>query len=270
MTTSLSSSAWLSAVHRYGSTPIDNGRGGTFQPIKAKDLRFLNELAALDTSYADIGALLEAGKDVRVFSDPHFSHANIIRFCDRPFDDVESMDAALWKAIDAAYKEADLVLCLGDWSLKNPLHVARQMTNRWGDKVLGVIGNHDMRGSRPKQWADVGVRSTLEFSVSKTWLQGHLLDAAVNWSDIPDVVRVGVSHWPVAPIYFPDDTYLCLHGHTHNKTMGALRLNACVETMQYRPVPLQDLFTERCLCDLAEARRTGIRPGTDVEMLHGI
>lgn len=173
MTTSLSSSAWLSAVHRYGSTPIDNGRGGTFQPIGAKDLRFLNELAALDTSYADIGALLEAGKDVRVFSDPHFSHANIIRFCVRPFDDVESMDAALWKAYPRGVRRSGPGLVLrrlvaeksvargkandqplgrqsvgGYWKPRHARKPPKAMGRRRGSQYIGIFRVEDM-ASRP-------------------------------------------------------------------------------------------------------------------------
>lgn len=240
---------------------MDNGRGGTFQPIGTKDLRFLHELSTMETPYLDIGAMLEAGKDIRVFSDPHFSHANIIRFCDRPFSDADTMDAALWKAIDAAYAEADLVLCLGDWSLKNPLHVARQIFNRWGsEKVLGVIGNHDMRGSRPAQWAELNTHSTLEFSVSKEWLRTQMPTTQLDWSVVPEKVMVGVSHWPVAPNFFPDDSYVCLHGHTHNKTMGPLRLNACVETMAYTPAPLRSFFTPAVVQDVILVRTTVVKP----------
>ena len=50
-------------------------------------------------------------------SDPHFGHANIIRFCDRPFDDVQAMNDALVHRWNAVVQPEDTVYVLGDVAL---------------------------------------------------------------------------------------------------------------------------------------------------------
>ena len=47
-------------------------------------------------------------------SDLHFGHSNIIKLCNRPFADVESMDAALIENWNKKVKKNDTVYVLGD------------------------------------------------------------------------------------------------------------------------------------------------------------
>ena len=53
-------------------------------------------------------------------SDLHFGHSNIIKLCNRPFADVESMDAALIENWNKKVKKNDTVYVLGDivWDKK--------------------------------------------------------------------------------------------------------------------------------------------------------
>ncbi|MEJ7707010.1 MAG: hypothetical protein WKF82_06805 [Nocardioidaceae bacterium] len=50
-------------------------------------------------------------------SDTHFSHANIIRLCNRPFADVDEMDEAIIERWNATVTSADTVYHLGDVAL---------------------------------------------------------------------------------------------------------------------------------------------------------
>lgn len=73
-------------------------------------------------------------------ADTHFSHANIIRFCNRPFKNVEEMDEKLIANWNQCIKPNDEVYHLGDFSFSGePLKIARRLN---GNKML-ILGNHD-------------------------------------------------------------------------------------------------------------------------------
>lgn len=50
-------------------------------------------------------------------SDTHFNHANIIRFCNRPFKDVEQMNETLIANWNRVVGTNDIVFHLGDFCL---------------------------------------------------------------------------------------------------------------------------------------------------------
>ena len=75
-------------------------------------------------------------------SDHHLGHANIIKHCQRPFQSVEEMDAALIERWNAVVQPKDMVYHLGDLiyrSAKDPLEYLRQINGR----IHLITGNHD-------------------------------------------------------------------------------------------------------------------------------
>lgn len=77
-------------------------------------------------------------------ADTHFGHANIIKHSNRPYADVDAMDAAIVEAWNAAVGEKDEVWHLGDftWRSKHP-----NATDYYRHQLHGRIhllrGNHD-------------------------------------------------------------------------------------------------------------------------------
>lgn len=50
-------------------------------------------------------------------SDTHFGHANIIRFCKRPFENVEEMNEALIENWNKVVSDDDTVFHLGEYTI---------------------------------------------------------------------------------------------------------------------------------------------------------
>ena len=51
-------------------------------------------------------------------SDTHFGHENIIKYCGRPFKDVEKMNERLIKNWNEVVKDTDTIFHLGDFSFR--------------------------------------------------------------------------------------------------------------------------------------------------------
>ena len=64
-------------------------------------------------------------------SDNHFSHYNIIRYCNRPFSSVEEMNQTMISRWNAKVSPGDIVIHLGDFALasKNEIGQIRNQLN---------------------------------------------------------------------------------------------------------------------------------------------
>jgi len=78
-------------------------------------------------------------------SDTHFGHANIIKYCGRPFASADEMDAALIRNWNAVVGVDDVVVHLGDFAFKTRRKVEDILAQLNGHVYL-VLGNHDSVG----------------------------------------------------------------------------------------------------------------------------
>lgn len=79
---------------------------------------------------------------VFLIGDCHFGHRNIIKYCNRPFLDVDDMNEQLIKNWNRVVGANDIVYVVGDFALcgKNKIIEIGQRMN--GHKRL-ILGNHD-------------------------------------------------------------------------------------------------------------------------------
>jgi calcineurin-like phosphoesterase family protein len=77
-------------------------------------------------------------------SDEHYGHANVIKFCNRPFSSVEEMNEGLVERHNQRVRQGDLVYHLGDmfWR-KLGVEKAREIINRLNGQHYYVWGNHE-------------------------------------------------------------------------------------------------------------------------------
>lgn len=80
-------------------------------------------------------------------SDSHFHHSNIIKFCNRPFKDVNEMDEALINNWNAVVGPDDIVFHLGDFAWGGS-SVWNNVLDRLNGHIYLVLGNHDMKNLR--------------------------------------------------------------------------------------------------------------------------
>jgi len=112
-------------------------------------------------------------------ADQHFGHANIIKYCNRPFSDVNNMNDMLMMYWNSVVGKDDLVYHLGDFAMKSAGEYAKQLNGR---KIL-IIGSHDkLNYEDKKQFEEIiplkiikheGVPITLCHYCMRTWYHSH-------------------------------------------------------------------------------------------------
>ena len=134
-----------------------------------------------------------------VTSDLHFSHHNIIKYCDRPFSSVLEMNDTLVESWNSVVKENDVVIIIGDYVLGNRTAVEEVTAKLKGYKIL-VKGNHDRCSNTA--YRNAGIKK-----VFKTLL--------LDTSDLglPFLNQLIINHFPTES----NGASLVLHGHIHSK-----------------------------------------------------
>lgn len=83
-------------------------------------------------------------KESKIFliGDTHFMHRNIIKYCNRPFKDVEEMTESLIKNWNSVVDNNDIVYVIGDFALCGKQKIIEIGNQLNGHKRL-ILGNHD-------------------------------------------------------------------------------------------------------------------------------
>lgn len=84
-------------------------------------------------------------------ADLHFGHANIIKYCNRPFSSVQEMDEIMIANWNKVVGINDTVMVLGDFTFRQHESYARRLNGR---KIL-IKGNHDRIRGRLQNFDEV-------------------------------------------------------------------------------------------------------------------
>ena len=182
------------------------------------------------------------------YSDPHFWHANVIKYCNRPFTSVEEMNEALVRAWNEVVQPDDIVYCLGDFSFAaRPVELFS--SRLMGQKML-IPGNHDpihpynkhqkkmVKRGQPDYWK--------EFYATNGW---KVLDIIEELS-VPGHANFVLSHMPYDTVderyikYVPKNEgkwLICGHVHQHWRMKGKM-INVGVDAWGGKPVSLEAIL----------------------------
>lgn len=87
---------------------------------------------------------IQEGQKVWFTSDLHFSHRNIIRFCNRPWENTTQMEKGLIENWNNYVGDNDIVFVLGDtfW-FNDSQHIRKTLSLLKGKDIYLIPGNHD-------------------------------------------------------------------------------------------------------------------------------
>jgi calcineurin-like phosphoesterase family protein len=162
---------------------------------------------------------------VRIFftSDTHFGHKNIIKYSNRPFNDVKEMDEAIIRNWNATVQPGDTIYHLGDFGLTDTESIIKVLRRLNGNKYL-IWGNHDkgIRGEALKHFGWAKDYYELKYEEYRIILCHYAFEV---WNKS----HHGSFH---------------LHGHSHGSlpTPNHMRrLDVGVDVHGYRPISLEEV-----------------------------
>lgn len=164
-----------------------------------------------------------------VTSDWHHSHANIIKYSNRPFKDLDEMHSALITNHNAVVKSDDTCYYLGDMSFARNFQSIAAFYSRLNGKKILIYGNHDKDHRENYKTIFDQCVDRLELTLS--------LDG--------ESVFVVMDHYPLLQWNRGHHGSLMLHGHCHSNNemnKGTRRYDVGVDGNNYTPVDIQELW----------------------------
>jgi calcineurin-like phosphoesterase family protein len=157
-------------------------------------------------------------------SDTHFGHANIIKYCNRPFANIKEHDDALVHNWNSVVQKGDVVWHLGDFGMGTNIAHMRKICARLNGQINFIRGNHD---GQLKHFQDrfATVRDV-------AMVKGKLSSG--------DTVRIFLSHYPHRTWQHRPRNAYHLFGHVHgNMEPYGLSFDIGVDCWDYTPVSLE-------------------------------
>lgn len=156
-----------------------------------------------------------------LFSDTHFDHENIIRYCNRPFSSIRDMNRILMNNWNSVVNPRDTVYFLGDLSYGRKSHSETFWMEKLNGHKVFIKGSHD-DGHNIKTYTHL----VLNHKNKQFYLVHDPYDAPIDWGD-----------W-------------IIHGHIHNNDLAKFpfingrkkRINVSAELLNYQPLNIETLF----------------------------
>lgn len=162
-------------------------------------------------------------------ADTHFGHAAIIRYCNRPFESVETMNQTLLETWNAVVRPTDIVYHLGDvfFRSKEEERTLTFVRKLHGKKYL-VPGNHDQARHLEQLTGHFTVLPPLH---------------EVTFRDKGESARTILCHYPLETWNGVSRGSLMLHGHVHGTLPGnRQRTDVGVDAWNWMPVNLEQIL----------------------------
>lgn len=161
-------------------------------------------------------------------SDTHFGHANIIKYCNRPFNSVEEMDERLIDNWNSVVNKNDTIYHLGDvsFNFKKFVNIVSRLN---GNKIL-IRGNHD-EYMKP--------------------IHENYFDRVFSYKEIKfNQRKIVLFHYPISDWNGKFHGSVHLHGHTHGNQIshgtdiGVIenRIDIGVDCFNYTPVNIEEIM----------------------------
>ena len=154
-------------------------------------------------------------------ADTHFLHRNILKFCNRPFADINEMNEALIYNWNKVVSEDDDVHVVGDFAFCGTLEDTKTILQRLKGRKHLYVGNHDalaleLEQHQPGSWASI-----TDFGRE-----------VVHHNQ-----RIVICHYPISHWHWCYKNTWNIYGHVHGEyTAPGKSVDVGVDCWKYTPV----------------------------------
>ena len=157
-------------------------------------------------------------------ADQHYAHSNIVKYCDRPFVDVQEMNYELIRRHNEIVKPSDTIYMIGDVTL-NGIETFEDYMNQLNGLIYVLPGSHDHR------W--------LKDFDSKLGLRNVQLLPALYSLELDNRLVVVLCHYALRVWDRSHYGAISLYGHSHGKLPPEGRqMDVGVDCHNFYPVSL--------------------------------
>lgn len=163
-------------------------------------------------------------------SDHHFGHANVIKYSNRPFKDIEEMDRTMINNWNSVVSDSDIVYHIGDFSFHKSTEETHRIIGQLKGSIHLVKGNHDkrMKGETKKLFGSCS----------------DYLEISVPDSSIPEYgeQKIILCHYAFRVWNKSHYGSIQLHGHSHGSLPGnSQQLDVGVDCWNYTPCTYEQI-----------------------------
>ena len=162
-------------------------------------------------------------------SDTHYNHANILKYCERPFSDIQTHDRTLIENWNNIVKPKDTVYHLGDFGFASKRYLI-QILRQLNGNIKFIRGNHDksMKNEVLDYVEEMNVIHEIKIPDEEMDMKQHII----------------MCHYPLQTWNRSHWGSWHLHGHCHGglpspDTMA--RYDVGVDTNDFTPVPYEQI-----------------------------
>ncbi len=172
-----------------------------------------------------------------LIADTHFDHANIIKYCRRPYKNVNHMNISLKKRWNSKIRKKDTIYFLGDfvneWA---PGWRIGYWINRLNGKIIFIEGNHDKKVKKKKSHQEFTFNGIIFLFMHIPNPDPDNLNELKYFRILEKFKKSNPNGW-------------FIYGHKHNNNLDKYpffdpynrRINVSVECIDYQPVPFSYL-----------------------------
>jgi len=166
-------------------------------------------------------------------SDTHYFHDNIIKYCNRPYANVDEMNEALVQNWNAVVRPADTVYHLGDvaFRFQEKFEHLKHILARLNGKKYLVLGNHDVHIKKKL----ANIHAWMPYIWEDVFIGEHMFNQKVMLCHYP-------THDVPGKLFMRDGGWM-LHGHEHAFHKRKYRmLDVGVDAHNYTPIEYEQVF----------------------------
>ena len=180
-------------------------------------------------------------------SDPHFWHSNIIKYCKRPFSNVEEMNDILIKNINDTVPADALLFIVGDFAFTGSTNAIRVLSERIIPKIVLIYGNHCHQNKLFKETKTqyfLHATERLKISIKDDEVHGGMQEIILD--HYPGIVWNG-SHrgtWQAfGHVHLNGEVSTSLDASYVRSRMSANQYDVGVDNNNYTPISYEELKT---------------------------
>lgn len=175
-------------------------------------------------------------------SDLHFGHANVIKFCNRPYKDTKEMNEGLIENWNKRVRKRDHVYVLGDFASCGLNEQANILKRLNGYKIL-ITGNHDRSAHKMLNAGFDEVRENCQIKLvdKQVYLSHfpyHPMTTYINAAGhVQTVLPPGVDTRFLHKRIVDDGSSWLIHGHVHQHwKINGRQINVGVDVWDMAPI----------------------------------